>query len=241
MEKNQVALDRHKTCNSLTRAVNAARWFGWLYHAKLIHFTQRRSNITAGAQPPALIFPTTAIFSYSSASLTGGLAESTLVGNEGIVGLWILSPKTISTVSAHLQTPGFGIVVAADFIHREISHSAEFRQTLLNHANASVWYATQTCFCYRHHTIEQQVSKTILLTILRTGRDEVQMSHQMIAGVLGIRREAISTALKHLQKLNLIEQKRCCIVVRQPSALASQACECYPLIRAQLGYSPPAA
>jgi hypothetical protein len=241
VEKNQVALDRHKTRNSITRVVNSTHWLGWIHHAKLIHFTHRGSDIIAGAQSPGLIFPTTAIFSYSSASLTGGLAESTLVGNEGIVGLWLLSPKTISTVSASLQTPGFGIVVAADFLNREISHSSEFRQTLLNHANASVWYATQTCFCYRHHTIEQQVSKTILLTLLRTGRDEVQMSHQMIAGVLGIRREAVSTALKHLQKLNLIEQKRCSIVVRQPTALVSKACECYPLIRAQLGHSPLAA
>jgi hypothetical protein len=191
----------------------------------------------AGAQSPGLIFPTTAIFSCSSASLTGGLAESTLVGNEGIVGLWLLSPKTISTVSSGLQTPGFGIVITADFLHREISLSSEFRQTLLNHANASVWYATQTCFCYRHHTIEQQVSKTILLTLLRTGRDEVQMSHQMIGGVLGIRREGVSTALNHLQRLNLIEQKRGCIVVPKPTALATEACECYPLIRAQLGYS----
>lgn len=195
----------------------------------------------AAAQSPGLIFPTTAIFSYSSASPTGGLAESTLVGNEGIVGLWLLSPKTISTVTSSLQTPGFGIVIAADFLHRAISFSPEFRLTLLNYANASVWYATQTCFCYRHHTIEQQVTKTVLLTLLRTGRNEVQMSHQMIAGILGIRREGVSMALRHLQTLNLIEQKRSCIVVLQPVALATKACECYPLIRSQLGYSPLAA
>lgn len=241
MNKNQVALDLHKASNSITRAVNSIHWIGWLPHAKLIYFKHSGSDITDGAQSPGLIFPTTAIFSYSSASLTGGLAESSLVGNEGVVGLWLLSPKTISSVSTSLQTPGFGIVIPTDFLHREISLSSEFRQTLLNHANASVWYATQTCFCYRHHTIEQQVAKTILLTLLRTGRDEVQMSHQLIGGILGIRREGVSTALKHLQELNLIEQQRCRILVRQPAALATEACECYPLIRAQLGYSPLAA
>lgn len=150
MEKNLVALNRHKTGNAITRAVNSTNWLGWLPHASLVQFKHRGSAIMAAAQSPGLIFPTTAIFSYSSASLTGGLAESTLVGNEGIVGLWLLSPKTISTVTSSLQTPGFGIVIAADFLHREISLSPEFRLTLLNYANASVWYATQTCFCYRH-------------------------------------------------------------------------------------------
>jgi CRP-like cAMP-binding protein len=108
---------------------------------------------------------------------------------------------------------------------------------LLNYAAASVMYAHQTCLCYRYHSLEQQVIKIILLTLLRTGRSDIEFTHQGIATILGVRREGISTALQQLQDLGLIDKSRGLIQVLQKKALEAHACECYALLRHSLGYN----
>jgi hypothetical protein len=234
---NSSALQRHKSLNAITKTLSPHAWHSWKRHSKLLHFDRNPSTSIAKKYPAHLIFPTSAIFSYSSESLDGGFAESSLTGNEGVVGLWMLAGKPYRSVHFNLQTAGFGILVQAEFLNKEIDLSSTFRLAVLNHANAIVRYATQTCLCYRYHTIEQQVAKTILLTSRRTGQIELDTTHQTIGAILGIRREGVSGALKHLQKLKLIEQKRGKIMILQPTALEAEACECYPLLCKHLGYN----
>lgn len=231
------ALDRHKTLNAMTRSVAIAHWGDWKAHSSLIRFENITANSLLNDYPADVIFPTSAIFSYSSTSLTGGLAESSLVGNEGCIGLWMLTTNPHSAVHFSLQTAGFGIVVSADFLKREVAVSSDFRLALLNQASATVRYATQTCFCYRHHSIKQQVTKMVLLTVKRTGRLEIDLTHQMIGAILGIRRESVSAALRHLQDSNLVTQKRGRILVSRVEELEAEACECYPLLCRDLGYT----
>jgi CRP-like cAMP-binding protein len=228
-------LGRHRTINAITRGVHEHDWPRWQPHAKLVHFAGGEPDTVARDHAGQLIFPTSAIFSLSSESLSGGLAESSLVGNEGVVGVWMLAPRPQASTGFVLQTPGFGIVVGAEFLTREFALSQDFRLAILGHASAMLRYATQTCFCYRYHTIEQQVTKTILLTLRRTGRRELEMTHQMIATILGLRREAVSIAIKRLQELGMIEQQRSRIAVSRPAALETLACECYDLLRSHLG------
>jgi len=231
-------LTRHKELNTITRQVSCGDWANWERYAELIHFEVCRPASLGRNCATQLIFPTTAIFSFSSESPTGGLAESSLAGNEGLVGLWMLTPKPRSATSFTLQTAGFGIVVSAEFLNEEIARSSEFRSAILNYANAMVRYATQTCYCYRYHSIEQQVIKAILLTIRRTGRFEIDMTHQTLGAILGIRREAVTTALRRLCEVNLVEQRRGHIIVLRMQELEAQACECYDAICGFLGYSP---
>jgi hypothetical protein len=230
------ALNRHKSINAITRGVSALNWPRWEAQSKLIHFDKSELLSPGRHYPDQLIFPTTAIFSFSSESSTGGLAESSLTGSEGVVGLWMLAPKPYPSTGFKLQTEGFGLVVPADFLNIEIAVSSDFRLAILSYAGAMVRYATQTCFCYRYHSIEQQVIKTILLTVRRTGRHEVDMTHQALGEILGLRREAISSAVRHLHDLALISQKRGRIVVLRLDELEAASCECYHAICGFLRY-----
>jgi CRP-like cAMP-binding protein len=191
---------------------------------------------TLGAEE-TLLFPTSAIFSVSSNSSTGTLAEAGLIGNEGCVGIWSLFDRPSHHVSISLQTTGYALSVSKEFLQQLFLGSPEFRSAVLGYCSFTIKYATQTCFCYRHHSIDQQVVKMILLTMRRTGRTDVKISHQMIATILGVRREGVSTALKRLQSLNLIDQKRCRIQVLLPNSLEREACSCYPIICEYLGYT----
>ena len=231
------ALDRHRLLNVITGGVPALDWPSWRPHSKLINFKASFHAASIDEYPEQLIFPTSAIFSLSSTSSTGGLAEASSIGKEGYVGVWLLSSPPSFPLAFILQRPGFGILVDAAFIRRQLIASSDTRQMLLKHAAASVRYAHQTCLCYRYHTLEQQVTKIILMTLLRTGQLDIEFTHQEIATILGVRREGISTALEHLQRLGLIDKRRGLIRVLQKNALEAQACECYALLRNDLGYN----
>jgi hypothetical protein len=214
-------------------------WEIWKLHSRLVRFEVSKPTIVTLHYFSKIIFPTTAIFSFSSESLTGGLAESSLVGSEGFVGFWKLATNRQSAMAVMLQTSGFGIVVPVEFINREVLSSSHFRLSILNYASSLVRYATQTCFCYRYHSIEQQVVKSILLTLRRTGGSRVNMTHQTLATILGLRREAVSLAIRNLCEMNLMEQKRGYTTVLDLAGLEAQACECYEEICSVLGYATP--
>lgn len=231
------ALNRHKLINAITRRVGVEDWALWQPHSKLVRFEAARPGPLSKHYATRLIFPTTAIFSISSESRTGSLAESSLAGNEGVVGLWMLARKPHSATRFTLQTAGFGIVVSADLLNQQIGSSADFRVAILNYASAMVRYATQTCFCYRYHSIEEQITKTLLLTLRRTGQPEIETTHQALGAILGIRREAVSAAIRGLHELGLVKQQRGRIVVLRVKELEAESCECYPAICDMLGYS----
>lgn len=228
-------MDRHRSLNAITRGVAALDWPKWRNESRLVYFKTGVTSSSPTNLPNHLIFPTSAIFSLSYVSLAGGLAEAGLVGSEGYVGLLLLSGTQPSPISFALQTKDFGLVIADEFLRHELSTSEAFRQDILNYAAATVRYAIQTCFCYRHRTIEQQVTKIILLTLLRTGQDELKVTHQMIGTNLGIRREGVSAVLKTLQERGLLTQRRGLIRVLQRKDLEATACECYPLLCDYLG------
>jgi hypothetical protein len=231
------ALDRHRERNFITGTISNDDWERWKLYSKLVRFEVSKPTIVTHHCFSKIIFPTTAIFSFSSESLTGGLAESSLVGSEGFVGFWKLATNPQSAMAVMLQTSGFGIVVPVEFINREVLSSSHFRLSILNYANSLVRYATQTCFCYRYHSIDQQVVKSILLTLRRTGGSRINMTHQTLATILGLRREAVSLAIRNLCEKNLMEQKRGYTTVLNLTGLEAQACECYEEICGFLGHA----
>jgi hypothetical protein len=235
--KSVDALNRHRLINAITRQISVDDWAKWEAHSSLVHFKAKELEAVHRLCLTRVIFPTTSIFSLSSESPSGGLAESTLTGNEGLVGLDSLTKTSEPAMKYTLQTAGFGIVVTADFLQREIEVSSSFRRCVLDYSSAIVRYASQTCFCYRYHSVEQQVVKMILLTLRRTGSDEVDMTHERIGLIIGIRREAASTAIGHLSHRKLIQQSRSRLAVPDLSKLESEACECYNAICKILGYS----
>ncbi len=234
--QSEEALHRHRSINAITRQISVDDWPKWEPHSSLVCFEAKRLEADHHLCLNRVIFPTTSVFSLSSESRSGGLAESTLTGNEGLVGLNSLNKTPELAMKYTLQTAGFGIVVSADFLQREIEISSSFRRCVLDYSSAIVRYASQTCFCYRYHSVEQQVIKMILLTLRRTGTDEIDMTHERIGLILGIRREAASTAIGHLSHRKLVQQSRSRITVLDTIKLESEACECYNAICRILGY-----
>lgn len=230
-------LDRHRKINAVTGSISQDDWTRWQPHSSLILFKDTQRDLFHRRYSRHIIFPTTSIFSVSSDSRSGGLAESSLTGNEGLVGLCKLTNRSALAMNFTLQTSGFGIVISTDFLRREIEVSSSFRKCVLDYSSAIVRYATQTCFCYRYHSIEQQIIKMILLTLRRTGGYEIPMTHERIGAILGIRREAASTAIGHLSQMSLVHQSRSLLIVPEFSRLETHACECYSAICRILGYS----
>jgi hypothetical protein len=237
MTANLLAIDRHKPLNTITQGLDATAWITWRLQSKLIYFEAAGAARSFSETTQSVLFPTSAIFSVSSSSSTGEFAESNLIGHEGCVGMWSLCDSSSSHITTQLQTKGYALAVQKGFLHGVFRDSSAFRSTLLDHAALTIKYATQTCYCYRHHSIEQQVVKILLLTLKRTRRADIEISHQLIATALGIRREGVSTALKRLQNLQMIDQRRCHIYILDEKALESQACNCYPIICGYLGYT----
>jgi CRP-like cAMP-binding protein len=237
MTANLLAIDRHKPLNTITRGVDATAWITWRLQSKLIYFEAAGAARSFSETTQSVLFPTSAIFSVSSSSPTGDFAEASLIGHEGCVGMWSLCDSSPSHIATQLQTTGYVLAIPKDFLRVVFRDSSAFRCALLDHAALTIKYATQTCYCYRHHSIQQQVVKMLLLTIKRTRRTDIEISHQLIATALGIRREGVSTALKRLQSLQLIDQRRCHIYMLDEKALEIQACSCYPIICGYLGYT----
>jgi len=237
MTANLLAIDRHKPLNTITRGLDPTAWITWRLQSKLIYFDAAGATRSFSETTQSVLFPTSAIFSVSSSSSTGEFAEASLVGHEGCVGMWSLCDSSSSHIDTLLQTKGYVLAIPKDFLRGVFRDSSAFRSALLDHAALTIKYATQTCYCYRHHSIEQQVIKMLLLTTKRTRRPDIEISHQLIATALGIRREGVSTALKRLQSLQLIDQRRCHIHMLDEKALEIQACSCYPIICGYLGYT----
>lgn len=237
MRTNTKALDLHKSINGITALVSDLDWPGWRAHASVNYFSEVAPNLLAVDNRNRLIFPTTSIFSLVGDSLTGSHAESNLVGCEGVLGHWLLGPEPHHPTQFFLQTAGFGIVVSADFLRRRFEESSEFRLAILNHLTAMVRFATQTCVCYRFHTIKQQIAKMLLQTLRRTGGNIVKTSHETIGKTLGVRRESVTDALTYFEQLGLITKGRRLIVVTCPDELGYQACECYHLQVRYLDYT----
>lgn len=237
MTKNLLAIDRHKSLNSITRGIDALAWITWRLRAKLIYFDAAGSARSFRETTDFVLFPTSAIFSVSINSPTGDFAEASLIGYEGCVGIWELYDSSSRHMTAQLQTEGYVLAIPKDLLRGVFRESPAFRSALLDYATLTIKYATQTCYCYRHHSIEQQVVKMLLLVTKRTRRPGIAITHRLIATALGIRREGVSMALKRLQSLHLLDQSRCHIHVRDEKALEIYTCSCYQIICGYLGYN----
>ena len=223
----QTALDRHKDKNSVICRLSNIDWATWCRHCRLEKFEPDLPGSVFRFSSSKIIFPTSAIFSIAGESQCNELAESSMIGNESIVGAWNILEDAPYRISFFVQTGGFGIVIPTAFLRLEFIRSSTFRRLVLDNTVSLVHYANQTCVCYRHHSPQQQIAKTLLLTARRIGGRRVSMTHQRIATILGLRREAVSLAIIDLARSHLVRQERGCTVITDFSGLKQKSCECY--------------
>jgi CRP-like cAMP-binding protein len=187
-----------------------------------------------GSQLRHAYFPSTAMVSLHYVTATGASVECTGVGHEGMVGISLFMGGDTVPSSAVVHTGGHGWRLDRALLQQQFSLGGPLQQTLLRYTQALMTRIAQTAACYRHHSLEQQLSSWLLVTQDRLPGAELVMTQELLASLLGVRRESITQAAGHLQGLGHISYRRGHISVRDADGLRSCACECYGAVKQEL-------
>jgi len=179
-------------------------------------------------------FPTTAIVSLHYVMETGASAESAGVGNEGVVGISLFMGGNTTPSSAVVQTAGHGYRLAGRLLKQEFNRGGLAQVLLLRYTQALITQMSQTAACNRHHSVEQQLCRWLLLTLDRMPSNDLVMTQELVASMLGVRREGITQAAGSLQEAGIIRYRRGHISVIDRSGLETRACECYAVVKKEL-------
>lgn len=176
-------------------------------------------------------FPTTCIISLQYIMDTGACAEAAEVGNEGMLGLPILLGANATPNTAIVQTAGHAYRLDHNILKGEFNSAGLMQKLLLRYTQAVMTQMFQTAACNRHHTIEQQLCRWLLLTVDRIPSGELLMTQELVANMLGVRRESITEAAKGLQDAGCIRYRRGHISVVDRPKLERSVCECYSVVK----------
>ena len=187
-----------------------------------------------GQQLHHAYFPGTALVSLHYVTDSGASAEITGVGPEGVVGLALFLGGDTTSSSAVVHTSGIGWRLDRHLLLQAFANSATLRLALLRSTQAVMVQIAQTAACYRHHSVEQQMSRWLMATMDRMPSGELVMTQELLASLLGVRRESITHAAARLQELGLIRSRRGHIAVLDATGLGQSACECYRALKAEL-------
>ena len=176
-------------------------------------------------------FPVTAIVSLLYVMENGDSAEIAVVGNEGIVGIALFMGGESTPSRAVVQSGGIGYRLPAKIIRQEFDRSLPFMHLLLRYTQALITQMSQTAVCNRHHSLDQQLCRWLLLSLDRLQGNELCMTQELIANMLGVRREGVTNAALNLQREGVIRYSRGHIKVLDRPALENRTCECYAVVR----------
>ena len=205
-----------------------ARWHAHLEPAEL---PLGKVIYESGARLSYVYFPTTAIVSLLYVMADGASAEIAVVGHEGIVGISLFMGGESTISRAVVQSAGRGFRLRANVVMQEFNRGGPVLHLLLRYTQALITQMAQTAVCNRHHTLDQQLCRWLLLSLDRLHGDTLVMTQQLIANMLGVRREGVTEAAGSLQKAGLIEYHRGVITVIDRDGLERQTCECYRVVK----------
>jgi len=178
-----------------------------------------------------LYFPTTAIVSWVYLLENGASTEIAMTGREGVVGMYMLMGGGKSNNRAIVQKAGQAIRVPLRRVLDSFSQGHDVQRLFWRFTRALITKMAQIAVCHRHHTLDQQLCRMLLLTLNRIDGDTIVMTHEVLASLLGVRREGVSMAAKKLMEDGLVSYSRGRITVHDRAALERRACECYGVIR----------
>jgi CRP-like cAMP-binding protein len=187
-----------------------------------------------GGQLQHAYFPTTAIVSLHYVTESGASAEIASVGNEGVVGISLFMGGDTTPSSAVVHTAGQAYRMERRLLKEEFDRAGPMQRLLLRYTQALITQMSQTAACNRHHSVEQQLCRWLLVTLDRVPSGQLVMTQELIARMLGVRREGITEAAGNLQHAGCIRYRRGHIEVLDRSGLESRTCECYDVVRKEL-------
>jgi len=178
-------------------------------------------------------FPVDIIVSLLYVLENGAAAEIAVVGNEGVVGIPLVLGGFSTTSRAVVQSEGYVYLLSEEHLKKEFDRHGKLHALLLRYTQCLLTQVGQTAVCYRHHTIEQQLCRWLLLSLDRLSGNRLIMTQELIANMLGVRREGVTEAAGRLQKRGIIQYRRGDINVLDRQALEQCSCECYRVLRTE--------
>ncbi len=185
----------------------------------------------SGAQMRHVYFPITSIVSLLYVMEDGASAEIAVVGNEGIVGISLFMGGETTTSRAVVQSAGHAYRMRGQLLKDEFYRAGPMQHLLLRYTQALLTQMAQTAVCNRHHSLDQQLCRWLLLSLDRLHSNELVMTQELIANMLGVRREGVTEAAGNLQKAGLIKYQRGHVTVLDRAGLEARTCECYAVVK----------
>ena len=220
--------------NLLLAALPPAEFEPLAAHLELVPMLLGAMLYEPGEKLQHAYFPTTAIVSLHYVLESGASAETAGIGNEGVVGISLFMGGDTTPSSAVVQTAGHGYRLEARLLKQEFNRAGLMQRLLLRYTQALITQMTQTAACNRHHSVEQQLCRWLLMTLDRLPTNELIMTQELVANMLGVRREGITEAAGKLQHAGFIRYRRGHIAVLERSGLETRACECYAVVKKEL-------
>jgi len=224
-----VVLDPMK--NHLLGALPLADLQRWLPLLEAVEMPLGHVLYESGRTLSHVYFPTTAIVSLLYVMENGASAEIAVVGHEGIVGISLFMGGESTPSRAVVQSAGQGLRLKAHLIKQEFEQAGPAMHLLLRYTQALITQMAQTAVCNRHHSLDQQLCRWLLLSLDRLQGSELVMTQELIANMLGVRREGVTEGALRLQKLGLIRYSRGHITVLDRPGLERRTCECYAVVK----------
>lgn len=200
-------------------------------HLELVSMPLGEAIYESGGQLHHVYFPTTAIVSLHYVLENGASAEIAGVGNEGVIGISLFMGGNTTPSRATVCTGGHGYRLKAGLVMEEFNRAGPLMRLMLRYTQALITQMSQTAVCNRHHSMEQQLCRLLLLTLDRLPSPELIMTQELIASMLGVRREGITETAGDLQRAGLITYRRGHITVLNRTGLEFRACECYNVVK----------
>ncbi len=217
--------------NHLLAALPAAEWARWQPLLEHVDMPLGHVLYEPGTTLSHVYFPVTPIVTLLYLMENGASAEIAVVGNEGIVGIALFMGGESTSNRAVVQSAGYGYRLKSKVIKQEFERSGPVMHLLLRYTQALITQMAQTAVCNRHHTLDQQLCRWLLLSLDRLGGNELMMTQELIANMLGVRREGVTEAAVKLQHAGLIHYSRGHISVLDRPGLEKRTCECYAVVK----------
>lgn len=217
--------------NHLLRALPALEAERLLPRLELVEMPLGHVLYESGSQLRHVYFPTTSIVSLLYVMADGASAEIAVVGNEGMVGVALFMGGETTPSRAVVQSAGHAYRLKGQFLKDEFTRAAALQHLLLRYTQALLTQMAQTAVCNRHHSVDQQLCRWLLLSLDRLPSNKLSMTQELIANMLGVRREGVTEAAGKLQVAGLIRYSRGHITVLDRPRLEAQCCECYEVVK----------
>jgi CRP-like cAMP-binding protein len=219
--------------NALLAALPESMCIRWAPHLEPVELKLGQVLCESGWRMDHVYFPTTAIVSLLCVMRDGASAEIAVVGRDGLVGVSMFMGGESTTSRAVVQSAGRGYRIARAFLMREFDEGGPVLHLLLRYTQALITQMAQTAVCNRHHSLDQQLCRWLLLSLDRLHTNELVMTQELMANMLGVRREGVTEAAGKLQQAGLLRYRRGHITVLDRRGLEERSCECYRVVKTE--------